>query len=149
MKCQNCGKSEVNFHCSSNINGCVTQTNLCSECAAKSGYDFGSMFDVRSVFDGFFPVFNAPGEFWPIPMLGFGAAFPFAMRPRLAAQTRPDACGCGSEAAAQESRPAEVDEEMKKRREINVIREQMRLAAEKDDFERAIELREKIKEMEA
>lgn len=147
MKCQNCGKSEVNFHYSSNINGCVTQTNLCSECAAKSGYDFEQMFNAESVFGEFFPVFGRMRGFMPPPMMWFDA-FPVAVRPRLAEAARQSACECGCETAGAEQQPAEVNEEMKKRREINMLREQMRLAAEKDDFEKAIELRTKIKEME-
>ena len=38
---------------------------------------------------------------------------------------------------------------MMNRRELNALREQMRKAAENDDFEKAIELREKIKGMDA
>ena len=37
-KCDNCGREEVNFHDTSNINGKVTEKHLCSECAAKLGY---------------------------------------------------------------------------------------------------------------
>ena len=38
-----------------------------------------------------------------------------------------------------------VDEEMNKRREINVIHEQMRKAAENEDYETAAMLRDRIK----
>ena len=150
MKCQNCGKSEVNFRYSSNVNGCVTEANLCSECASKSGYDFGSMFNVGGVLDGFFPMSGLPREFFaiPMPMTGFGAAFPVAVRPLIDTQTQHGDCNCGCERSAPDAPTAEVDDEMRKRREVNVLREQMRLAAENDDFEKAIEIREKIKEME-
>ena len=38
MKCENCGKNEVNFVYQSNINGKVEQKHLCAECAKKLGY---------------------------------------------------------------------------------------------------------------
>ena len=46
MKCSNCGKNEVSFTYTSNINGKVTRHQLCSECAQKLGYadSMGSMF---------------------------------------------------------------------------------------------------------
>lgn len=149
MKCQNCGKSEVNFHYSSNINGCVTETYLCSECAAKTGYDIGSMFSTGSIFDSFFPIISVPGQFLTMPMAGFGMAIPLVIQPPADAQTQPVdySRGCGCERIAPDAPAAEVDDEMRKRREINVLREQMRLAAESDDFEKAIELRDRIKEM--
>jgi len=151
MKCQNCGKNEVNLHYSSNINGCVTETYLCAECAAKSGYDFGRMFDTRSAIDEFFPVFGTSGWFMPSPMM-LQDMFPFASLPRIGIPAQSGECGCDCDceapAPAPEARVAGVDDEMKKRRELNAMREQMRIAAEKDDFEKAIELREKIKEME-
>ena len=43
---------------------------------------------------------------------------------------------------------AEVDEEMKKRREINILREQMQQAVKSEDYEKAAVLRDKIRELE-
>lgn len=151
MKCQNCGKDEVNFHYSSNVNGCVTETHLCSECASGSGYDLGGMFETGAVFDRAFSMLRLPG-FLPIlaPVAGFGPAFPASMPARTGAPAQSSGCdcGCGGEKAAPEAPGAQVDDEMKKRREMNILREQMRVAAENDDFEKAIELRDSIKEME-
>lgn len=165
MKCQNCGKNEVNFHYSSSVNGCVTEAYLCSDCASKSGYDFESMFDVfdtGSFFDGVFPVFGRMSGLRPAPMMRY-EAFPFFVRPRIGVLARQSGCETAqpdsrAEAAAESGTEAQtaaqtaeeqVDGEMKKRRELNMLREQMRIAAEKDDFEKAIELREQIKGMEA
>jgi len=144
-----CGKSEVNFHYSSNINGCKTETHLCSECAAAAGYDVGQMFSAGNWFDDFFPVLSDHrGAMQSImPVFGFGIPFQVAMRPRLAAQTQADAsvcnCGCGNH--AQKAQTEEVDDEMKKRRELYAA---MRSAAENEDFEKAAQLRDQIKEME-
>jgi len=148
MKCQNCGKNEINFHYSSNVNGCVTETHLCSECAAKQGYDFGRIFSSDFFRNDYFPM-GLRNPFLAIPMFGFGMAAPFLRAPQMGLP--PEECGCGGtcEAPNQENPPAEVDGEMRKRREINVIREQMRLAAEKEDFEKAAELRDEIRKLEA
>lgn len=174
MKCQNCGNNEVNFHYSSNVNGCVTETSLCAECAGKSGYDFGEMFDTSRFFEGFFPFFGVPGGFFTTPARrfaatpfpGLGPMFSYAARPEPfgIAMENDRSCGCDtcrtgaqsetgetdgtSETGKTGETAAEVDEEMNKRREVNMLREQMRLAAENDDFEKAIELRERIKEIE-
>ncbi|MCL2125626.1 MAG: UvrB/UvrC motif-containing protein [Oscillospiraceae bacterium] len=163
MKCQKCGKNEINFHYSSNVNGAVTETHLCSECATESGYDFESMFDFGGMFDRFMPIFGGRNGFMPRQQIGalgpfgwslFGAPMVAFMPQRIAggeercmgAEEQGD-CNCAE--PAQQAQPAEIDQEMLKRREINIMREQMRLAADKDDFEKAAELRDQIRQMEA
>ena len=154
MKCQKCGRGEVSFHYSSNVNGCVTEAHLCSECAAEAGYGAVGAFRQGGLPGAFFPVLSEglfprvfPGVFTAVfPFFGPGA--PGLPSSRQGASPSPlsgePGCGCG--AAAHEAPPEEVDAEMSRRREVNMLREQMRLAAESDDFERAIELRERIKE---
>ena len=147
MKCQNCGNSKTNFHYSSNVNGCVTETHLCSECAAKSGYDFERVFNMESVFDDFFP-FSTRSAFLPIPFFGFGLESPFGLLPEFGLQTTECKCDGSCEASDQEKPTVEADAEMQKRREINALREQMRLAADNEEFEKAAELRDQIRLME-
>jgi len=44
MICERCGRNEASFHFSSNINGSITQTRLCSLCAAQVGLNmFGGV----------------------------------------------------------------------------------------------------------
>ena len=150
MKCQKCGKSEVSFHYSSNINGSVTETFLCSGCAASLGYDFGKIFSAGDAFGGFPPVFGMPGGFLPVSFSGQTGNSPFqlALQTRLGTGINDGTCRCGCETRAPDVSETVVDDEMSKRREVNMLREQMRQAAESDDFEKAIELREKIKEFE-
>jgi len=52
-------------------------------------------------------------------------------------------CGCGKKIA--ENTNTEIDELMSKRRELNAL---MRVAVENEEFEKAAELRDKIKELE-
>jgi len=146
MKCQKCGKNEVNFHYSSNVNGSITETNLCSVCASESGYDIGQMFD------SMFPIRGVSG-FMPmaIPMMQANTLLPFIMEPRMGLGTAPvhgqaGSCACGCTKSAPGEMDVEVDEKMIKRRELNM---QMRAAVEKEDFETAAVLRDKIKELEA
>ena len=145
MKCQKCGKNEINFHYSSNVNGCVTETHMCSACAAESGFDLGKMFDTRSFFSGFFPPVLSGGF---LPALGIGIANPFGQRAKAGLPTKECSCDGACEAPAEQNPATQIDDEMQKRREINVIREQMLLAAEKEDYEKAAELRDQIKQME-
>ena len=152
MICQMCGKGEASFHISSNINGCVTETHLCPECAANSGYDLGQVCDLGGVFDGIFPV---PGGIeWfshlsmpaiAVPVQRVDPAYQFPAAPP-AGVSESGYCGdsvCGSNTA--DTYAAAIDDNMKKRRELNV---QMSAAIEQEDFEKAAELRDKIKELE-
>ena len=36
MKCQNCGRNEATYYYKSSINGRVTETHLCADCAGRS-----------------------------------------------------------------------------------------------------------------
>jgi len=153
MKCQKCGKNEVNFHYSSNVNGCVTETHLCSDCAAESGYDIGKILELRqlndlgTLFETVFPMQNTISGFMPmaIPMVQTGTNLPFTMQPRVGMIDRGNSCGCGCETQSLKDTKVEVDEVMSRRRELNM---QMRSAVEKEEFEKAAELRDKIKELE-
>ena len=154
MKCQKCGKNEVCFHYSSNINGCTNETYLCSECMSNSGYDLGQIFDVGSIFDGIFPTHarsaaGGRGAYIPVimPMISFGGALPYTTPHRMDSQSA--SCGCGGACDTEGGNEAEIDTEMQKRREIGVVREQMRLAAEREDYAKAAQLRDKLRELEA
>ena len=64
-----------------------------------------------------------------------------------------ESCGCGDGQCAEKAsvvpeQNEKIDKEMLKRRELNAMRELMRVAADNDDFERAMELRDRIKEIE-
>jgi len=83
----------------------------------------------------------------------FAALYPFSAPPRMASKCGCEECGCQSETRTPAETVADpvpdIDTEMKKRRELNAMREQMRIAAENDDFEKAVELRDRLKELES
>jgi len=166
MKCQKCGINEVNFHYTSNVNGCVTETNLCYQCAAESGFDIGQMFgqnpftnfgrlfgpdmnlDAESLFDKMYPMRKGINGFVPlaIPVVQSNTMFPFTIQSNRGMIENSNACDCGCGTGSTKVSNVEVDEEMSKRRELNAL---MRAAIEIEDFEKAAELRDQIKDLEA
>lgn len=155
MKCMNCGKNEVNFYYTSNINGKVTKQQLCSECAEKLGYTqkMGSMFGgTERMMNGMFgdSFFNNFFERAFSPFSGFGIEAPrLFSTPWLDAPQ--DSCGCESGVCGEQAKPAEkenVDPELNRRREIKALRHQMHMAAKEENFEKAAELRDKLRKLE-
>lgn len=151
MKCENCGREEVNFHFSANINGNITEKHLCTECAGKLGYTdrttvrteasfediFMELFGARPnrrAFGGYsmmLPTFFIPAVGVLVPNTGYGETEAEADEPSKPAEIKP-----------------EIDPEMQRRREVNMLREQMKLAAEAEDFEKAAACRDSIKKLE-
>ena len=158
MKCQKCGKNDVNFHYSSNINGCVTEAHLCSECATESGCDIGQILNIGnirnseniigSIFNNLFPILSKAGGHIPgtIPAMNLNSTFPGTAHQRISGHTQTNVrdSGCATGTAATQT--ATVDDEMRKRRELY---QQMYIAAENEDFEKAAQLRDVLKELEA
>lgn len=147
MKCENCGKEEVNFHFTSNVNGNITEKHLCAECAAKLGFA-DKMTPEMSFEDAFMELFGSrPSRRM---FSGYGLVFPTFVIPAMgmlvpgAAHT--DASGARPEGQT-EIKP-EIDADMQKRREINILREQMRQAADAEEYEKAAAIRDSIKKLE-
>jgi len=153
MKCEKCGKNEANFYYRSNINGNVTERHLCSECAGEmeqENNEFTSFFAdtdrfFNSMFDGFFggSLFGRSG------LMGRSLAMPMLF-PQI--QIRLDDGSLRQNAAPAETgkteTSAETDPELAKRREVNMLRSQMQEAAAREDFEKAAELRDKLRALE-
>ena len=160
MKCENCGKNEVTFVYQSNINGKITEKHLCSECAEKLGYSqkiaahnqrmmqnfFGGSMFGNGFFDDFFsPVpslFGRMNRMLEDPFDDF-----FADMPALSA----------APAQQQESQEEKKDDLVGKEeqsrfaymRKMNALRMEMKKAVHQENFERAAELRDQIKSLEA
>lgn len=166
MKCTNCGKNNASYHYRYELNGEVTEAHLCHECAAKlqperefaakSRELLGSAFD-----DGFFG--GASGGslfgrgfgggllesfFGRDPFESFFAPSPFAAlgMPRIEISFPEAAAGCTEDAESRKE--AKADPELSHRREINELRSQMHKAAKAEDYEKAAELRDKLRALE-
>lgn len=160
MKCEHCGKNEVTFVYQSNINGEITEKHLCGECAAKLGFtqriaasrqrmmnSFGSLFSnpFGGLSDGFdqftVPRLSMPEQFHQ--MLGEMFDNPlddlFADMPAL-----------GAPAKTPEKTEAEQADQNRfaRTRELNALRHEMARAVETEDFERAAQLRDRIRALE-
>lgn len=155
MKCEKCNEREANFFYTATINGKTTQRRLCSECAAEEGLDkaFGR-FEHESLFGDFFDE--------PFGMLDsfFGGRSLFSgLMPRM--MTLPRSLFAPTESAGQTQQspgpaqteaeakiPVDAGEEVKTGRELRALKHQLHEAVKAEDFEKAIELRDKIRKLE-
>ena len=157
MKCENCGKNEVTFVYQSNINGKVTEKHLCSECAEKLGYTQKLAAHSRSMMQNFFGNSMFGGGFFddffsPVPsLMGRMLEDPFddffADMPALSAAP------VQQEQANQKQQDDLVGKEDQSRfaylRQMNALRMEMKKAVHQENFERAAELRDEIRKLEA
>lgn len=161
MKCENCGKNEVTFVYQSNINGKVTEKHLCSECAEKLGYTQQIAAHSRSMMQNFFGGSLLGNGFFddffsPMPSLmgrsGWMLEDPFddffADMPALSAapaQQREENC--------QQKQNDLVGKEEQSRfaymRQMNALKLEMKKAVHQENFERAAQLRDQIRQLEA
>ena len=153
MKCENCGKNEVTFIYQSNINGQFTEKHLCSECAEKLGLSRKVMRYTGGLLPG---LFNDDPFEEMLPVNSIIAAFRrasrmledpfddlFAGRPAL-----------GTPEALQEPKQEPLlnqddENEFAKSRRLNALRVEMQQAVRQENFERAAELRDQIRALEA
>ena len=158
MKCENCGKNDVTFVYRSNINGRVEEKHLCSECAEKLGYTQRLGVNSRSLMQNFFGRNSLLGSgffddfFSPMPsLMGRMLEDPFddffAEMPALSAST------AQQQETQQEKKEDLVGKEEQSRfsylRQLNALKMEMKKAVHQENFERAAELRDQIRRMEA
>ena len=162
MKCTNCGNNNASYHYRYNLNGEVTEAHLCPECAAKLEPEkefaakrqelFGDFF--RDDFFGGSRLLNSFFGRDPFEEFFGGSLFgrnPFTMLGAPMIEIRfPDAGKAAPEAKPEpeSGEKPQLDPELAKKREMNALREAMRAAAEDEDYERAAELRDKLRAME-
>lgn len=153
MKCEKCGKNEVNYYYSSNINGKVTERHLCSECAAEfeRSKDYFNNNDVFTEMENMFSGMFGRNTFMN-PWNDFGFQMPTMLLPRinimLGGHPAGDVYMDKPEVEEEKTEKREIDPKMSKRRQLNALRHQMKEAARHEDYEKAAELRDKIKELE-
>ena len=155
MKCTNCGKNIASCHYKYNVNGNVTEAHLCPECAAKlDGRSeigrLGSFFDdFFSGFDSMLDPFFGRGSFSPLNALR-SFAFPAIPVPVMVMGIPADPSVEKADAPEKDAPKDEVkaDPELSRRRQINALREQMRAAADAEDYENAAKLRDELRKLE-
>lgn len=169
MKCEKCKGNEANFYYKSVINGKTTEAHLCSDCAQEEGVMEALNWRGRSMFDallsesgGMHGSFFGPAMFHafsPAAFPAFGppmfSAFgrnlmiPVLALPRFDFQAGEETREAAGEARGSEAKiPEDAGAEVKAKRELLSLKHQLQEAVKAEDFEKAIELRDKIRELE-
>ncbi len=166
MKCTNCGKNNAVSHFRYEVNGRAAEAHLCADCArqlmpelepasvARELFgDMGGFGLMDSLFggmpgrgtggllDSFFG-----GSLFSGPFAAFAPLSDFGV-PRIEI-TFPDTSARRQAGEPEERKPDEVDDELSHRRQVNALREQMRSAAEREDYEEAARIRDELKKLE-
>ena len=149
MKCEKCNEREATFFYSSNYNGKKQEKRLCHDCAREEGFGEmlrpGAMFD--SAFDSMFSDFFSPARsFFSLPSFdmfgGFGRSIMAPSLPKLRIVL-------SEPSAPTEAKPkTEVDDEAKAIRERDALKAQLEEAVKAENYEEAIVLRDKLRELE-
>ena len=124
MKCEKCGNHEATYHYRANINGEVSEMHLCPDCAGEQGLLRAFDYDpFETLLEDFFsPRFSLGGT-----MLRSLPRFRTAVKPAI--------------------KSTEADPALAKRREKEALRCQLEEAVKQENYEKAIELRDKLREM--
>ena len=168
MKCQKCGKNQATTHIKTVKNGEYTQYELCSHCAKEMGYT-NIFSDMENEFAGFLGSFfgNAlPARSQATRCESCGSTY------NEIAKTGQVGCANCYEIFFEQLMPSirrmhgntshsgkiphsieytqveDVTEEVSVKSEIEVLKDQLQVAIKEQNFEKAAELRDKIKEME-
>lgn len=150
MKCENCGKNEVNFVYQSNINGHVEEKHLCSACAEKLGYMQAVATQSRKMMRGFFDGGLLDDFFSPRSGLLGGSFFGENLFDDFFQQM--PALGTAVEEVQEPQEKPLVEEKERSRfarmRQLNALRLEQKAAVLREDFEKAAQIRDQIREME-
>lgn len=162
MLCQVCQKKQATTHIKSVVNGEVTQYNLCADCAKKMGY--GNIFsDFNSDFSSLLGSIFGTGQQQVLPD---GKRCP-TCGSSFSDIARSGKVGCaqcydvfydrllptirrihGNTEHTGKSAIA-ADEKTKAQNELESLKQQLSAAIEAQEFEKAAQLRDKIKELES
>lgn len=169
MKCQKCGKKEADTHVKRVINGEFEEYDLCSDCAKELGYtnmfsDFASDFNsfLGSFFSNALPartqatrceVCNTGyADIARTGMMGCAncySIFADQLMPTIR-RVHGNTTHCGKRSKATKTEITEVKEEKQDNKsKIAKLKEQLDIAIKNQEFEKAAQLRDEIKDMEA
>lgn len=148
MKCEKCNEREASFFYTATVNGKTTEKHLCSECASEEGLDRAFDFGHDELFDSFFfEPFALMDSFFGRRSL-FGGMMPAMTLPRTLFAPLRTQEAAPAQTEAEKHIPQDAGEEIRARRELSALKHQLREAVKAEDFEKAITLRDKIRELE-
>lgn len=161
MVCNICGKNQATVHLTEIIDDQITELHLCEECAQKKGAQMESHFGLSDLLAGLADLgtqFNKTKtdiklkcpkcgltyeDFKKVGRLGCGecyTAFKEALVPLLK-RIHGSTQHCGKS-------PKKIARIVKARNELEVLKEKLQKSIQKEDFEEAAKLRDKIRELE-
>lgn len=159
MLCNECGKNEANVHMTHIINGKKTETHLCEECAKKN-QTFNSNFSMENLFSAMLNnAFNSTtylpskgclkcgmtyDEFRNIGKFGCSECID-TFKPKLMPVVKNIQ---GHETHAGKI-PKRAGGSYKIQKDIENLKIQLKSAIESEEYEKAAQLRDKIREMES
>jgi len=133
MKCEKCNENEATVFYRASVNGETTQQNLCAHCAGELGLDKAFVWPGTELLEEAFG-----GFFGRDPFESFFSGSLLPRFGRTALLSRP---------AVKSEPAAKPDPELAARREKNALRAQLEAAVKAEDFEQAILLRDKLREL--
>lgn len=154
MKCEKCNEKEATFYYSCEINGEKTERHLCPDCARAEGFgevmDYKPMSAFAGAMESMFGDFFSPrrsllsdfGFFGPSVRSIMAPSFPLVNL--VVEAPKPER----SLSENEKSIPDDAGEDVKQRREREALRAQLDAAVKAEDYEKAIELRDKLRELE-
>lgn len=153
MRCDKCGNNEAVFFYSTDINGEKSQGCLCADCAREerltgSGGGFGSF---GGMFGGMFSDFFAPERSLLSSFGSFGAPMRSIMAPSMTAPVINVVYGGCNPVPCEQSEtciPSDAGQDIRRRRELEAVRQQLSQAVNAEDYEKAAELRDRLRAME-
>ena len=162
MLCQKCGKNEATTHLKRIINGEKTETHLCSHCATAMGYETvfsGFGLNIGDLFGGFFgdiPVSKLSNRVLRCEKCG--CSFDDIAKSGMVGcaecyttffdKLQPSLKRIHGNTAHQGKFPQGVSQDVKKAHRISELKEQLNRAIDEQNFEKAAQLRDEIKELE-
>lgn len=168
MLCERCGKNEANTHLRESINGDVREIHLCEACAAKLGYnkmffEFNPFEDMSVSLQGFLGSLFSQGLPEQAIPDGRRCSFCGTTFEELARDAKAGCANCYSEFYKEllpsiqrihgKTRhvgkiPGTAGKEIKRKQELETLRKQLNDAVAAQEYEKAAQLRDQIKEME-
>lgn len=166
MLCQNCNKREATVHIVRNINGNKTEIHLCDECAKQQDISLSMPFvveepmSIQNILESFFdmmsgvapqslstkicPICNMSfDDFKRTGMFGCSNCYNTFKREAMPVIKR-----IHGNVQHTGKIPGRSGSEMKKKREIEALKEELKVAISNEEYEKAAVLRDKIRDLE-
>ncbi len=154
MVCQHCHQKQATVYYSQNVNGKVTEENLCAECAKKRNVGMMSAFDFSDLFTESFVsrrIQNRIRDRWQTLDNMIFKTFPnFELSGRDKDYARETTEPIILQVPAEEEFSAKDvltgKKEEQENSELKTLKEQLKIAIRMEEYEKAAEIRDRIKE---